>query len=114
LIPLRIREIVPPLIAMVFVVATVGLMFELVIAGFGGRRVDPVATPVLGTIIGACVPALVALYVNETRRGPPSTDPPPPLRRGGFERTGDEESDQWNEEHGWLQFGARGGRWITP
>lgn len=98
------RELTPPLIAVVFVTAAVALVFELLVAGLRGKTADPVAVGVLGTIIGACVPALVALYLSESKT-PPA--PPPP---GGLERTGDPASDHWNEEHGWLQMVV--GKWM--
>lgn len=98
-----VRELIPPLIALVLLMAVVALFFELLMASFRGQPVDPGGTTVLGTVIGVCVPTLAGLYLKDSK--PPPSDPPPPtLYKRGFEETGDEESDEWNRDRGYLEF----------
>lgn len=104
---------IPPLVAFVMVAAVLGLMFEFAIASARAKAVDPVAVGVLGSLASACIPALVGLYLADSRKLPPEDDEedPPPPPRPRIERTGDRESDEFNEREGWLEcWGA--GRWI--
>lgn len=63
---LSVKELIPALIVLLFLVAVVGLVFELLVAGASGRPADPAATGVLGVILSACVPAMIALYLRDS------------------------------------------------
>lgn len=105
----ELAEIIPALVVLVFIVAFAGLAFELVAAALKAKPADPVATGVLGTIIGACIPGLIALYLRDSKPLPPDPPAPPPVpSTPTIERTGDTEADEWNERHGWLQIIRRG------
>jgi hypothetical protein len=106
-----VREAIGPLLMVVFVVCVVAFLFELAIAAASKKPADPIATGVLGSIITACIPVLAGLYRAEVKREqerPP--DPPAAKRPVQVEETGDEESDKFNREAGWLEM-ARGVRW---
>lgn len=105
----RLREFIPVLLAVILVASFLALLFELVIASARAVPLDPVATPALAAIVGACIPALAAFWAIESK---PRNDAEPPAspRTTLVEPTGDEESDDWNREHGWLE--SRWGRWM--
>lgn len=107
-------ELIPAIVLLVFIVAMAGFVFEIAMAGLRGQPTDPVATTVLGSIIAACIPGLIGLYLRESKPVPPDPPAPPPIPPAPthIERTGDPEGDAWNEEHGWLQLVGLGGyRW---
>lgn len=112
-----VREAIGPVLMIVLVVCVVAFLFELAIASASKKPVDPIAGGVLGSIITTCIPVLAALYRAEVRRenerpppDPPSTASAETRRQTNVERTGDEESDRFNEDKGWLQM-VGGVRW---
>lgn len=105
----NLREIIPAVLVLAFIVLVAGLVLELTIAAVKGQPTDPIATTVLGSIAGACVTALVPLYLRESR---PPPGPPPESRPLRIEETGDEESDRWNRERGWLEMRRWVPRWA--
>ena len=103
-----LREVIPAIIVGVFLAAGAALVLELLIAAAAGKAADPVATTVLGGLLTACLPILGGFWLRDSAR-PPS--PPEERPKGGLERSGDEESDRWNEEHGWLEVVGWRPRW---
>lgn len=72
------REAIPALIVLLFLISIVGLVFELLIAGASGQQADPAATGVLGVILSACVPGMIALYLRDSSNPrPPDPDESP-------------------------------------
>lgn len=105
-----LRDLIPAIVVLGFIIGMGGLVLELTIASIRDAAADPIATGVLGTLTGTCATALVPLYLRDSRTPPPDP-PPPPERQIRIERTGDEESDRFNEDRGWLEF-RRAGRWL--
>lgn len=103
-------ELAPALVVLVLALSFGGLMFELAVATVRSKPVDPIAATVLGTIIGACIPALLGFYVRDSRPAPPPP-PTPPASPVKLEPTGDAESDAWNKEHGYFPLWWGGSRW---
>jgi hypothetical protein len=111
----RLRDFIPTLLAVILVASFLALLFEFIIDSARATPLDPVATPVLGTIVATCIPALAAFWALESKPSKsdgPGPDPPGgrPARTTWVEKTGDEESDQWNRDHGYLEL-RRWGRW---
>lgn len=98
----NLKEIIPAAIVLVFLGSFAALVMELLISGVTGKSVPPEITSALSAIVVACLPLLVTLYLRDSSARPPS--PPPDRPRGGLEPTGDEESDAWNRERGWLEM----------
>jgi hypothetical protein len=104
----RLRDLIPRLLAVMLVLSFMAMLLTIVIDTARGLPVDPVAVPVLGTLSGALITALAGFWVaqSEPRREPP--DQPP--QKHQVEPTGDLESDEWNRDHGYLEF-RWWGRW---
>lgn len=108
-----LKDLIPAAVVLVFLGSFAALVLELVVAAARDKAVDSVATTGLFALMSGCIPVLIGLYTRDSRKvdPPPPPPPPPPPRPVQIERTGDPESDRWNEEHGWLQFRWRAGRW---
>jgi len=68
---LTLRELIPAAIVFVFLGAAAALILELLVAAAAGRAADSGATSGLLGFLGICVPALVALYRQDSK--PPKT-----------------------------------------
>jgi hypothetical protein len=68
-----LKEWIPAAIVLVFLGAGAALVLELGVAAAAGRPADSATTTGLISVLLACVPALVTLYLRDTTKPP---DPP--------------------------------------
>lgn len=105
----RLLDITPPLIVFILMAAILGLVFELVVGSARHEPVDPIATTVLGGLVGACITALGPLWLASSQRRPP-TEPPAKGQTVEVEPS-DPDSNEWNRDGGYFNC-REGGRWT--